>query len=102
MCQESNPVEPCSPVGGVTRCHLPTTAVWYPTPWSSFGKVVCVGSNRLLVLLKKPLAWLYLPVRTVARLGPQIELGTTQRSNRTPSRAIRSMFGVARSCLGSL
>ena len=38
----------------------------------------------------------------VARLGPQMELGTTQRSNRTPSRPMRSMLGVSMSLRGSL
>jgi hypothetical protein len=49
-----------------------------------------------LALLKKPFLWEYLPVRIVARLGPQIELVTRQRSNRIPSRASRSMCGVSR------
>ena len=41
----------------------------------------------------------HLPVSTVARLGPQIELVTRQRSKRIPSRAIRSMLGVSSSRL---
>ena len=39
---------------------------------------------------------------TVARLGPQMEFGTRQRSKRMPSRARRSMLGVSRSLRGSL
>ncbi len=36
-----------------------------------------------------------LAVKIVARLGPQIELVTRQRSNRIPSLAIRSIWGVS-------
>jgi hypothetical protein len=32
-----------------------------------------------------------------ARLGPQMEFGTTQRSKSMPSFAMRSMFGVSSS-----
>ena len=45
--------------------------------------------------------WQYLPVSTVARLGPQIELVTRQRSKRIPSLASRSMCGVSISRRGS-
>jgi len=41
-----------------------------------------------------PFRWEYLPVRIVARLGVQIELVQKQSSNRIPSLAMRSRFGV--------
>ena len=43
---------------------------------------------------RTPFRWLYLPVWMTARLGAQIEFVTIAFSNRMPSRAIRSMFGV--------
>ena len=47
----------------------------------------------------------YLPVRTVARLGPQIELGTRQRSKRIPSLAeavdVRRLDQPARVVVGA-
>ncbi len=50
------------------------------------------GSRRLKV--GQPLRWLYWPVRTVARLGVQMELVAKQLRKRIPSAAIRSRFGV--------
>ena len=41
-----------------------------------------------------PFTWLYVPVRIDARLGVQIEFVQKQLSNRMPSAAMRSMFGV--------
>lgn len=41
-----------------------------------------------------PLTWLYVPVRTAARLGVQIELVQNAASRRMPPAAIRSRLGV--------
>ena len=80
-------------MGAVLRCHLPKIAVWYPAACMRFGNVGCEPSN-LARLSKTPFRWLYLPVRMTARLGAQIEFVTSARSNRIPSRAMRSMLGV--------
>jgi hypothetical protein len=47
-------------------------------------------------LSRTPLACEYCPVISVARLGAQSEFVTNMLVNRTPSRAMRSMFGVLR------
>ena len=52
----------------------------------------CDPSKRLNI--GTPFRWLYLPVRMLARLGVQIEFAQKQASNRMPSRASRSRFGV--------
>ena len=58
------------------------------------GWLASIGVRKVVT----PLTWLYVPVKMVALDGAHSELVTKVRSKRTPSAAIRSMFGVELSC----
>jgi hypothetical protein len=68
-------------------------AVAYPASLNNRGNVTDPSGNAS-ALVRTPLAWLYRPVSTQARLGTQMLFTQKQFSNTAPSRASRSMFGV--------
>ena len=63
-----------------------------PVTIPHFGMVCCEPSKVLKTGV--PLIWEYLPVRSVARLGVQMELVTKALANRVPLLARRSSCGV--------